>query len=407
MYSGKIVFYIVLASVIPTIANIFNPGTVGIPQLIAQIVIAYLLYNLYGTRQYELLDGGFIFKSWLIILFFGAVRAFLINYSSYAGIRDSLLALLNIATAFCAYLGGLENTKTYLKAFLIIILPCAIISSLKWDAYGLTDVAHILYPISLLLLLTPYVSKKCKITLIAITLYSFFHDISVRSNVLLLGFSIILLTLYFISKYHYKIRFRKITWIACFITPIIFLFLGISGRYNFFTELMSTKINISGGGKDRTYMVDSRTAVYEDVFRSFDGTGSLIFGNSPVTKIKTQMNIPERKEGRNRTESGFLNILYYYGIIGILCYMYLSMYASYLAIFRANNKLATLIGLYVAFKFLFIFIEEPNITMTTYFAIGLCLNSVFRNMSEDDVKQVMQGKTQISLYNKPPLNFVK
>ena len=407
MYSGKIVFYIVLASVIPTIANIFNPGTVGIPQLIAQIVIAYLLYNLYGTRQYELLDGGFIFKSWLIILFFGAVRAFLINYSSYAGIRDSLLALLNIATAFCAYLGGLENTKTYLKAFLIIILPCAIISSLKWDAYGLTDVAHILYPISLFLLLIPYVSKKCKITLIAITLYSFFHDISVRSNVLLLGFSIILLTLYFISKYHYKIRFRKITWIACFITPIIFLFLGISGRYNFFTELMSTKINISGGGKDRTYMVDSRTAVYEDVFRSFDGTGSLIFGNSPVTKIKTQMNITERKEGRNRTESGFLNILYYYGIIGILCYMYLSMYASYLAIFRANNKLATLIGLYVAFKFLFIFIEEPNITMTTYFAIGLCLNSVFRNMSEDDVKQVMQGKTQISLYNKPPLNFVK
>lgn len=318
-----------------------------------------------------------------------------------------MLALLNIATVYCIYLGGLQNTKNYLKAFFIITLPCAIISSVKWNAYGLTDVAHILYPISLFLLLIPYVSKKCKITLIAITLYSFFHDISVRSNVLLLGFSIILLTLYFISKYHYKIRFRKITWIACFITPIIFLFLGISGRYNFFTELMSTKINISGGGKDRTYMVDSRTAVYEDVFRSFDGTGSLIFGNSPVTKIKTQMNITERKEGRNRTESGFLNILYYYGIIGILCYMYLSMYASYLAIFRANNKLATLIGLYVAFKFLFIFIEEPNITMTTYFAIGLCLNSVFRNMSEDDVKQVMQGKTQISLYNKPPLNFVK
>ena len=407
MYSKKIVFYIVLVSAIPTIANIFNPGTVGIPQLIAQIFISYFLYNLYVTKQYELLDGKRILKLWLIILFFGVVRAFSINYSSYEGIRDSLLALLNIATVYCIYLGGLQNTKNYLKAFFIITLPCAIISSVKWNAHGLTDVAHILYPISLFLLLIPYVSKKCKITLIAITLYSFFHDISVRSNVLLLGFSIILLTLYFISKYHYKIRFRKITWIACFITPIIFLFLGISGRYNFFTELMSTKINISGGGKDRTYMVDSRTAVYEDVFRSFDGTGSLIFGNSPVTKIKTQMNIKERKEGRNRTESGFLNILYYYGIIGILCYMYLSMYASYLAIFRANNKLATLIGLYVAFKFLFIFIEEPNITMTTYFAIGLCLNSVFRNMSEDDVKQVMQGKTQISLYNKPSLDFVK
>lgn len=392
MYSGKIVFYIILASVIPTIANIFNPGTVGIPQLIAQIVIAYLLYNLYGTRQYELLDGGFIFKSWLIILFFGAVRAFLINYSSYAGIRDSLLALLNIATAFCAYLGGLENTKTYLKAFLIIILPCAIISSLKWDAYGLTDVAHILYPISLLLLLTPYVSKKWRITMIAIALFSFFHDVSVRSNVLLLSFSAVLLILYFISKYNYQIRFRKITWIACFILPALFLFLGISGRYNFFAELMSTNINISSGSKDRAYMVDSRTAVYEDVFRSFDDAGSLILGNSPVSKIKTQMNIQDQEKGRNRTESGFLNILYFYGVIGILCYMCLSMYASHLAVFRSNNRLATLIGLYVAFKFLFIFIEEPSITMTTYFAIGLCLNPEFRNMEEEEVKQILQGK---------------
>lgn len=392
MYSGKIVFYIVLASVIPTIANIFNPGTVGIPQLIAQIVIAYLLYNLYGTRQYELLDGGFIFKSWLIILFFGAVRAFLINYSSYAGIRDSLLALLNIATAFCAYLGGLENTKTYLKAFLIIILPCAIISSLKWDAYGLTDVAHILYPISLLLLLTPYVSKKWRITMIAIALFSFFHDVSVRSNVLLLSFSAVLLILYFISKYNYQIRFRKITWIACFILPVLFLFLGISGRYNFFAELISTNINISSGSKDRAYMVDSRTAVYEDVFRSFDDAGSLILGNSPVSKIKTQMNIQDQEKGRNRTESGFLNILYFYGVIGILCYMCLSMYASHLAVFRSNNRLATLIGLYVAFKFLFIFIEEPSITMTTYFAIGLCLNPEFRNMEEEEVKQILQGK---------------
>ena len=392
MYSGKIVFYIVLASVIPTIANIFNPGTVGIPQLIAQIVIAYLLYNLYGTRQYELLDGGFIFKSWLIILFFGAVRAFLINYSSYAGIRDSLLALLNIATAFCAYLGGLENTKTYLKAFLIIILPCAIISSLKWDAYGLTDVAHILYPISLLLLLTPYVSKKWRITMIAIALFSFFHDVSVRSNVLLLSFSAVLLILYLISKYNYQIRFRKITWIACFILPALFLFLGISGRYNFFAELMSTNINISSGSKDRAYMVDSRTAVYEDVFRSFDDAGSLILGNSPVSKIKTQMNIQDQEKGRNRTESGFLNILYYYGVIGILCYMCLSMYASHLAVFRSNNRLATLIGLYVAFKFLFIFIEEPSITMTTYFAIGLCLNPEFRNMEEEEVKQKKKKK---------------
>lgn len=392
MRTGKIVFLIVLASVIPTIANIFNPGTVGIPQLIAQIIITYLLFNLYDTKQYERLDGKLLLSLWFIILFIGALRAFLNNYSSYSGIRDSLLALLNIATVYCVFLGGLQNTKVYMKAFLIIMLPCAIISSYKWDAYGFTDVAHILYPISLFLLLTPYVSKIWRIFLIAVALFSFFHDISVRSNVLLLSLSVILILLYFISKYNYQIKFRKITWFASFILPIIFLFLGISGRYNFFAELMSSDVNISGGSKNRAYMVDSRTAVYEDVFHSFKGAESLLFGNSPVTKIKTRMNIMERKEGRNRTESGFLNILYFYGIVGILCYMCLSIYASYLAISHSNNKLATLVGLYVAFKFIFIFIEEPSITMTTYFAIGLCLNPMFRNAEEDEVKQILRGE---------------
>lgn len=392
MRTGKIVFLIVLASVIPTIANIFNPGTVGIPQLIAQIIITYLLFNLYDTKQYERLDGKLLLSLWFIILFIGALRAFLNNYSSYSGIRDSLLALLNIATVYCVFLGGLQNTKVYMKAFLIIMLPCAIISSYKWDAYGFTDVAHILYPISLFLLLTPYVSKIWRIFLIAVALFSFFHDISVRSNVLLLSLSVILILLYFISKYNYQIKFRKITWFASFILPIIFLFLGISGRYNFFAELMSSDVNISGGSKNRAYMVDSRTAVYEDVFHSFKGAESLLFGNNPVTKIKTRMNIMERKEGRNRTESGFLNILYFYGIVGILCYMCLSIYASYLAISHSNNKLATLVGLYVAFKFIFIFIEEPSITMTTYFAIGLCLNPMFRNAEEDEVKQILRGE---------------
>lgn len=392
MRTGKIVFLIVLASVIPTIANIFNPGTVGIPQLIAQIIITYLLFNLYDTKQYERLDGKLLLSLWFIILFIGALRAFLNNYSSYSGIRDSLLALLNIATVYCVFLGGLQNTKVYMKAFLIIMLPCAIISSYKWDAYGFTDIAHILYPISLFLLLTPYVSKIWRIFLIAVALFSFFYDISVRSNVLLLSLSVILILLYFISKYNYQIKFRKITWFASFILPIIFLFLGISGRYNFFAELMSSDVNISGGSKNRAYMVDSRTAVYEDVFHSFKGAESLLFGNSPVTKIKTRMNIMERKEGRNRTESGFLNILYFYGIVGILCYMCLSIYASYLAISHSNNKLATLVGLYVAFKFIFIFIEEPSITMTTYFAIGLCLNPMFRNAEEDEVKQILRGE---------------
>lgn len=390
MSSKRIIFIIVLASAIPVIANILNPGKVGIAMLIERIVIAYLLYYLYGSAQYEKLDGRRILKVWILILFVGAIRAFIFNYSSFDGLRDSILAFLNIATVYCVYLGSIENAKYYLKSFVVIMIPCALISDLYWNSYGTTDVAHILYPVSLFLLLIPYLSTKWKIFIILIVIYSIFHDISVRSNILLLGFSFILLLLFILNRYNNTIRFKKIMWISCFIFPIIFLFLGISGRYNIFTELMSSNIQIEGGSKDRTYFVDSRTVVYADVFSSIEDVGSLIYGNSPVSKIKTHMALrySSYKNGRNSTESGFLNILYFYGILGVVCFLCLALYSSYLSVFHSNNKLAILLGLYVSFKFLFIFIEEAHISMITYFAIGLCLNPDFRKMFDEDIKSV-------------------
>ena len=46
-------------------------------------------------------------------------------------------------------------------------------------------------------------------------------------------------------------------------------------------------------------------------------------------------------------------------------------------------------GLYVVFKFMFIFIEEPRISMITYFAIGLCMNPEFREMSDSEIKETL------------------
>lgn len=394
MSSEKIIFFIVFASAIPIITNILVPGMVGIPSLIAKLMIAYFLYYFYGTSQYDSLDGKNVLGIWIFILLIGIFRAFIFNYSSYDGIRDSILALLNLAIVYCVYLGSFKNIIYYLRAFVVIMLPCAIFSDIIWKGYGLTDVAHILYPISMFLLLVPYMNKKWKMILIVIALYSIFHDISVRANILLLGFSFILLILFACSKRHYSIRLKKTIWVGCLTLPIIFLFLGISGRYNIFTELMSSPIQISGGTKDRSYFVDSRTIVYVDVFNSIDNTESLIFGKSPVSKIKTHMALRDSsyREGRNSTESGFLNILYFYGIIGVICFWCLVAYSSYKAIFCSNNKLAILLGLFVSFKFLFFFIEEPSFSMVTYFAIGLCLNPAFREMVDENIKESFSGK---------------
>lgn len=388
----RIILYTVLVLAIPVVANIISPGIVGIPKLISGLFLAYITYCLYMSQQYEDLDGKILIKIWIWILIIGSVRAFIFNTSSYTEFRNSLLSLLDICIVLSVFLGSAWNLKKYLSCFEIIMIPCAIFSALYWKSYGTSDVAHILYPNSLFMLLLPYLKNRQKIIILAISFFSLFYDVSVRSNVLLLGGSTLLLIVFYLSKNDYILKFRKFIWYTFMVLPLILLLLGVIGKYNVFRELMSSDIHIEvSGSKNRSnYLTDSRTMVYLDVFTSIDGVSGWLLGYSPVSKIKTHMaeNDSAYKKGRNSTECGFLNILFRYGVIGAFCFFLMLAYSSYLGLFKSNNKLAMLIGAFVAFKFLFVFIEEPNISMTTYFAIGLCLNSNFRNMSDEQLKEI-------------------
>lgn len=385
----RIILYTILALAIPIIFNIIKPGNVGIPLFISGLILLYLAYCLYMSKQYEELNGKILLKVWIGILFFGSLRALVLNYTSFNGLRDSLLSFLNISIILCVFMGNIWNLKIYLKYFLIVMIPCAAFSALSWRGYGLTDLAHILYPISLFLLIFPYVTKKNKILILAVAIISFFYDMSIRSNVFLLGGTLVLLCIYYISKKSVVLKYRRFIWSTFLILPLVLLFLGVLGKYNIFKELMSSdiQIEVSGSKNRNNYLTDSRTMVYVDVLNSIDGIDGWLLGYSPVSKIKTGMskNNSDYKMGRNSTECGFLNILYYYGFIGILCFFIIIIYSSYLGLFKSNNKLVMMIGLYVAFKFFFMFLEEPNISMTTYFAIGLCLNSRFREMSDQQI----------------------
>lgn len=389
----NIIFYIILASAIPIVANILAPGIVGVPTFISNIIIIIILYQLYSSSQYEILIGKKYIYIWVGILFIGGIRAFFQNISSFEGIRDAILSIVGISSVFCIYLGGIKNIPIYLKSFLIIMGGCSIFSALEWNSYGLTDVAHILYPISFFLFLYPYVSRKMRILLIVVALFSFFYDVSIRSNVLLLSFTFFLLFIFYVSRHRRFLMFRKLIWVTCIVLPFVLLFLGILGRYNIFRELMSSdvKIELSGSKGRSNYMTDSRTSVYEDVLTSIDNASALIFGKSPVAKINTHMAqiSSSYKNGRSSTESGFLNILYFYGLIGVSGFLALTVYSSYMGVYRSYNKLAIMTGLYVVFKFMFIFIEEPRISMITYFAIGLCMNPEFREMSDSEIKETL------------------
>ena len=89
------------------------------------------------------------------------------------------------------------------------------------------------------------------------------------------------------------------------------------------------------------------------------------------------------------------NIFTWTGIIGVLLYMMVFYRASYLAINQSKNSYAKLIGLYIAFRWVYAWVEDINNFSLNYFMlwvfIGLCYSHEFRGMTNQEVKWWVRG----------------
>jgi hypothetical protein len=155
-------------------------------------------------------------------------------------------------------------------------------------------------------------------------------------------------------------------------------------------------------------MVDSRTSIYMDVFSELARQNTFVFGLGGSGKTKTSLTDNSAgdydkiyKEGRRGTESGMLNYFQWSGIIGAFCYWLLLASASYKAIFKSNNSFFLMLGLFMAFKVLYSFIEdilEPNAsTFYIMISIGLCYNYKLRSMNNREMRNVIKLRFRKSL----------
>ena len=112
------------------------------------------------------------------------------------------------------------------------------------------------------------------------------------------------------------------------------------------------------------------------------------------------------KEGRRSTESGMLNYIQWGGIVGGMVYFLLFVKASYYGIFKSRNWFCIMLGLWVAYKGLFSFIEDRiSFSISSLFifiSLGICLNKNIRLMSDEKIKLI-----SIQILNKSViLNFL-
>jgi hypothetical protein len=213
----------------------------------------------------------------------------------------------------------------------------------------------------------------------------------------------ILFLMSYFKKLNFKTFFNSLRIILISL-PIIFVVLAFFGINIFIlSDELKEDYTIRGTDKKDVSLVnDSRTGVYFDAINGVAKNNDYLFGLSAAGYHDTFLqdvlgNSTDTflSKGRLGSEVGILEYYLRGGMIFVILIFLIHFYASKYAINRSNNLLCKYLGVYVAFRLLFLFIEAQvslNLsTISTFLVIGLCLSSKFRKLTDNQIMYYLKS----------------
>lgn len=395
----KLAKFSVILSILPALYYAFFPGKIALITVLCAypLIIGAILSLKKQTNKN--IDRALYIKIFIVYNIIVLIRGLMDANSSQDWIvlfSSSIPLILFIH--FSIYLGICKASLIILiRTFLTYGLLLCVLLLFITDDPGPLGFAHVISPIYLLILIVPYLGKKFKILILTIALFSFFSDITIRSNLLNITVAFCIAFTFLWRKKKGMLKAVKGLRGVLLILPVLFLVLGVTGVYNVFRigESFGEIMVQNSRGDTDDILVDSRTEIYMDVFSQLKREEAILFGLGASGKTKTFLTDYEDfdivyKEGRRGTESGMLNYIQWGGIVGGVIYFLLFVNASYYGIYKSRNWFCVMLGLWVAYKGFFSFIEDPmSFTTGSMFVlvpIGICLSKEFRSMSDQELK---------------------
>ena len=383
---------------IPSIYTGLFPDKVTLISFLCGWVIIFLFVHFRRRLDFTEFDGDGLFVIFFLFNVVMYIRGFF-NIDSETDIYALMCSLFFLCFLIPAYM-FLAQTTTLAPIWRSLILPGAILCVICYlypSSDGMMSMAHNASFLNIFLLLLPFVSKRWRRRIILAALIVALLDIDRRS---ILACTFFCLGLGLFANIVSQRIVRIILYWSLILVPIALFVLGITGAFNIFQYMEDSYTYQATGGK-RDMFVDSRTAIYDDVFSELSEKNAIIWGLGGNGKTRTSLtelkdaNYDEKyKYGRPGTESGMLNYIQYSGLIGFLVYGLLLVVGSFRAVFRSNNQLMVLIGLFIAFKFLFSFLEDrigfQPASFYLFLTIGMCYNVKFREMDDDEISEYIQ-----------------
>ena len=403
MKSEKFVSISIILSILPAIYFAFFPGKIVLVTIICSyplILIGLSKWKSIFALPSELYINLFFCYS-LIILFRGFIDVK--THQDWSNLISSGVSVFLFLPLAIFFGRSISLTMTAIKTYVIIGIPLVFILFFIPNDSGPFGFSHMISPIYLLILLIPFIKLEFVIYIIIVSVISFFSDILSRSNLINIIVAFLICFTYIFKNSNSMFGYLKIFRAFLLYSPFIFILLGAIGVFNVFKigDNFKDILLEDGSGNSQPAFIDSRTGIYKDVFTQLSKDKAFFFGLGASGKTKTYLTDVNYgnfdkvySEGRRGTESGMLNYIQYGGILGGFIYFMLFFRASYLAVYKSNNWLMVMIGIWVSFKGFYSFIEDTTVFSVSiifiFIPIGMCFNKDLRSMNEDEIKSLLR-----------------
>lgn len=387
--------------------------------------VAFSLIELFERSSFPLPLGTYVYA---IIIYFWLIQIFIYirknyKYISYNYNGNKIIAC-NVVCSLIMIIRGLSHSDNYWQykdvllsngPSLFFFLAIYLSTEIHFCAKCLSYIIKYYLLASVLLINDPRLANtgrimcntlpllgcflnKYKWYIIIFTLYSLTLTWDARGWVLraLFGLTIGLCYIFFqrkISKLNKIII--GIVFSLFLLTPLLCAYLGYIGVFNVFN--MQSYMDNSSMSEDD--LVDTRSFLYILVQNKLETSESVVGGVGLAVSywddFNAESNVKELQNfGRTATESGLLNMYFWGGIIGVFLYSMIYWMAAYYGIFRSKNNFCKLIGLFIIFRWVISFVDEPNgwvcSNIMLYFFMGICLNKKIRNLDDEFMQRYLK-----------------
>lgn len=377
----------VISFVIPIISYIILPGVDVIPSLLKAFFIIFIYKKMQKLNIVRGIHLDWIGKTLLTLI---ALSSFFC-LASISYDRLSIALLLTEVFSWSILLVSLMVTditsvKHFLKAYFVILVVSAVFSGFYWDGFFTYDVPHVLTPLSLCLLISLYAPFKVRVFIISALFAGVLYDYSVRSCLLTVIATVLIFIGYEFCPKNLTSRFLGISRKILFILPFFFLAFAFIFNFNIFEAIENQDIStgaFTNGRKSEGHLMntDSRTLVYVDVINASSNAQNVLLGHGPVIDLESYW-----MSNRHSVEAGILNIYLRYGLLGCFLFFLILYKASFKGMYDSKNHLTQLASVYIAYKFLLMFMDDPSFEGSLFVALGICMSSSIRNLTDEEIK---------------------